>query len=74
MRDVQPGPCTRPTKSYTPESMVVFQGEPPPSNYTGQTYRLAAPRKARAAVALFAGKTEQLERFLEVITEHRLSQ
>ena len=30
--------------------------------------------KARAAVALFAGKAEQLEPFLEVIAEHRLSQ
>ena len=30
--------------------------------------------KPRAAVALFAGKAEQLERFLEVIAEHWLSQ
>ena len=53
------------------------QVEPPPSNYAGKTYQLAAPRKkkARAAVALvFAGKAEQLERFLEVIAEHWLSQ
>ena len=62
-RCVTCSPCKCLTKSYTPESMVVFenkrngelasagssdmaQPEPPPSNYTGQTYRLAAPRKA----------------------------
>ena len=55
-------------------SSDMAQPEPPPSNYTGQTYRLAALRKGAGAVALFAGKAEQLERFLEVIAEHWLSQ